>query len=191
MKNVFTVLFMCLFVVMACKDDKPTTSEPVEEPSSAGEYEDTKFVYNGTLDWPKDLVRVANCVLRKQAVYTKLSEKSSFDFTDHDGAKVANAIKYGPQSELKIYRSNVLASWWRRAMPGQGNVNAYTLSGSTDIFFNSRVNPRSTILMLKTMCHEFGHVVGYGHGGNGTHTTGVPNDMETVCAEVYKEGGCE
>ena len=182
-------------LMFSCATKKVTTPREPAEPTPVETEIETpvdsstsKFVYNGTRIWTKDLVEVANCVIQKPEVRQALKDIDSFDWTDDNGEVVAAKLLTGPVSELKHYTSN----WWayraRKLSPTKAPVISYTVRDSDNIWFNSRVNPRGMESMVRTVCHEYAHVLGYGHGSNGPHTTGVPNDLAEICGKSL--GGC-
>jgi hypothetical protein len=189
MKKLFLIPLMIFLMAASCS--RKTVQKPVELDeiviSSETTNEKVFFVYKGRLTWMKNLAKVTNCTLSKAGVYEDLSKKKSFDWTSDDGLEVAKKVMNAPTSELKTFKSNYFAYLRRKATPGQGPVTAYRNVGSSDVHFNTRTNPRSIEAMVETGCHEYGHVAGYGHGGNGLHTTGVPSELGAICVRHIKE----
>lgn len=166
------LLILVFLVLAACQSQRPLTHTS-----------STLFSTKSKLAWASDLVEKANCVFEQEELYANVKAIPSFKWTEDSGVEVASKLG-SISSEIVTYKSNLFASWFRRAMPGMGMVNAYTVPSSTKIWMNTRTNPRDMRSMVMTVCHEHGHVIGYGHGSNGTHTEGVPRELEKACESV-------
>ena len=145
------------------------------------------FTTESTHEWLIGLVKVANCAINRPEVKAMIAAADRFDFTEDDGGTVASKVGT-VQSEVRLYKSALVAYAWRRFWPGIAPVNGYVMSGDPTIWLNTRTNPRDTESMVESLCHEHGHVIGYGHGPNGAHTTGVPNELAKICKKHI--GGC-
>jgi predicted Zn-dependent protease len=180
MKKLIVLIFMGLLALNSC-----TENEKVKESTPSIKRE--KISYTGSKQWAKDLVPIANCILTHSKLLNDLEKIESFDWTDDNGHEVLKKLLIGPVSEIKHYTSNYFAYLARKSTPGKSPVIAYTLKGKPDMYFNTRTNPRDVQLMIGTVCHEYGHIIGYGHGANGSHTTGVPNDLANLCVKHIEE----
>lgn len=169
---------LILLLAVACSTPKKNTQ--VIELTPPSQHGPDIFVTDSSLEWMIGLAKAASCVVNLPEVKEDMAKIQDLDWTDDSGRQVAAKIAT-VQSDMKTYTSNLVAYGWRRFWPGFAPVTGYVNVGDTTIWLNLRANPRPIEAMVASVCHEHGHVIGYGHGSNGAHTTGVPNELAKIC----------
>jgi len=175
------LVVLALVLVAGCATTKAPKDDVVmieiNPPAQSGPQ---VFVTNSSHEWMIAMSKIADCVVKLPEVKAEIATFESFEWTEDSGGQVAAKIG-SKQSEVKEYTTNRAVSIFRRVWPGFGTVNAYTTKASTDIYYNTRAVARSLKDKVGTICHEHAHVLGYDHGGNGSHTTGVPAALGDIC----------
>ena len=162
------ILILFLFLITSCATQKVAEKTPGFEE-----------VYNTTLelDWLNKAVTVSNCTINLPVVKSEIESIKKFDFTSDTGLDVARKL-YTLKVQVETYKTHWLAPWKNR-------VIAHAKDQA--IFLNTRTNPRTMPEMVATLFHEYAHSLGYGHGSNGSHVTGVPFEMEKLGRKYAKE----
>lgn len=143
--------FLLIFLIISCGSVK--TKKPVK-PIEYGQYDYLYFVNISGKSYVKRAVNIANCVNNNEDFIKAVSLVESFDYSDHNGAQVAKALKSENQVKVDDYKT-----WdpW-------SSVNAKFHYGI--ISFNNWNNPRQDKSMVNTLIHERLHFLKYGHGDN-------------------------
>lgn len=172
------ILFLLLALSCASNEKKETTFTFEPNPPSAVFYTERQEA------WIKQLVEVSNCAIARPELVRELGAIESFKHTKDVGQEVV--LKLYQSAKVDLYTTSWFA-WWKY------KVLAHAKDGT--VLLNTRRNPshekygtdRTITGMVETVCHEKGHLMGYGHGGNGSHVEGVPTELGKLCAKHVKE----
>lgn len=158
-------LLILLFAV-SCATQKVETPKEVE-PSKV------VFTTERQEDWVLNLVRVSNCTIALPQLRQDLEAIESFEFTDDSGKDVAAKLK--TPAKIRLYTTSKLAPWKYKVL-AHAEYGAIKLNTRRNPIHQKYGTPRTVVEIVETVGHEYGHLLGYGHGRNSSHTTGVPNE---------------
>lgn len=143
------LLASCSTIKKVPEVGSPDSETTIEVTAPIGAYSTTS-----KLPWVIDLVRVANCVKQKQALYDEIA---STEFTRTNGKtskEIAMELRLAPvQLEVFTYWNPVSKMIAVNAQPDR-------------VRLNSRKHPRAMPDMIETVFHEPTHNLGYFHNGN-------------------------
>ena len=166
---------LCLLLVVSCSTRVNTPTEEKRTPDHPIGY----FKTDSTLQWMKDLERVANCVKIKSELYDEIENTS---FTMNQGkssVQIADELKRGS------FTIETFSKW----NPFSKQIATHSKTG---VLLRSQVHPRSIPDMIETVFHEPMHVLGYFHDGN-FNTEENRKTVPYKIGEIARKhiGGCE
>ena len=159
---------LLLLILASCSTFTPTIPEtdtgttlPVETPPivlipEAPHSVRIVFSTNSGLQYMKDLVGVANCVINNISFLDEVEAFPKYTYTDKTSKEVSASLRNSIPTVFTTYRSK---NPFSRAI-------ATTFTGDDVIYFNTRKNPRSVPEMINTLIHENLHLNGWSHGDN-------------------------
>lgn len=114
------------------------------------------FTTSSNLTWLQEVVRVANCVKRKEELYKSIEEA---EFTMNNGKtskQIAQELRAG---------SFALETFSKWTLWNSKQIATYDTSKNA-VLFRIQKNPRSMEEMIETAFHEPMHLLKYYHNGN-------------------------
>lgn len=155
MKKILAVSILLASCSTVKKVEVPRTENlpeiPVETPAPIGE-----FTTSSNLTWLQDVVRVANCVKRKEELYKEIEET---EFTMNNGKtskQIAQELRAG---------SFALETFSKWTLWNSKQIATYDTAKNA-VLFRIQKNPRSMEEMIETAFHEPMHLLKYYHNGN-------------------------
>ena len=166
---------LCRLLVSSCSIRVNAPTEEDRTPSAPVGY----FKTDSTLQWMKDLERVANCVKVKPELYEEISSTGFTRSNNKTSSQIAQELKAG-NFDIDLF------SYWN---PFSKQIATHSKTG---VLLRSQVHPRSIPDMIETVFHEPMHVLGYFHDGN-FNTEENRKTVPYKIGEIARKhiGGCE
>tara|TARA_R110000868_G_scaffold173530_1_gene409678 strand:+ start:913 stop:1437 length:525 start_codon:yes stop_codon:yes gene_type:complete len=167
---------LLLLVLISCT--KKEIQKPVIETPTIPTWEVVRFKTNSNLEWLKEVVKVSNCVIKREDFLKEVEAIKSFYFSTDNGVQVANTLR---SSKVAIIDTYSTFNPWSK-------VNAYRDVNTGLIYLNLRNNPRTLEAMVDTFLHERSHNW-YNHNGNlatGDNLNSVPYTIGRIAQKYVR-----